>query len=370
MSNKILKIIISGGGTGGHLFPAIAIADILKKNHHKIIYIGSKHGIEAKTNFFSENESYLINIKGLARTLTIKNIASNFILPLRIIVSLYSVSKIINRSKPDVIIGTGGYASIIPLWLGIRKNIKTIIQEQNVLPGMVTKLLEKKVDLLFLSFDESKNYIKNKKSITVGNPIRSSISLTDKNIARKMLDIDNDKFTIFIIGGSQGATPINNHINDNINFYLDNDIQLIWQTGKNDYNKIKIKYKACKTIKVYDFIKDIKIQYNSADLIVSRAGATAISEMIFLRKPSILIPYPQAANNHQVLNAKLLSDKDASIMIGQHELGLNILEKNILKLKESKDSLIKMKKEIDRIGHYNTEFEIINAIKQITDQND
>ena len=369
-NNKTLKIIISGGGTGGHLFPAIAIGDILKKYNHQIIYIGSKYGIEANNNFFNGNKSYLINIKGLARTITIKNIFNNLILPFRIIISIYNVSRIINKNKPDVIIGTGGYASLIPLWVGIQKNIKTIIQEQNVIPGMVTKLLGEKVSLLFLSFEESKNHIKNKNHITVGNPIRSSINFMDKNIAQNILKLNNDKFTVFIVGGSQGASPLNNHFNRNVKFYIDNQIQLIWQTGKNDYQKMKSKYKSQETIKIYNFIDNIEVQYNAADLIISRAGATAISEMIFLNKPSILIPYPQAADNHQVLNAKSLSNRNAAIMIEQNELKNNLLEKKIKQLKENKNLLTKMEASINKIKPNNTESSILNAINQIINKND
>ena len=350
MKEKSYRIIIAGGGTGGHLFPAIAIGDELISNGAKIKYIGSKYGIESNYKFIDKKNIELLDLRGLQRTLSLNSLLKNILLPYKLIKSFFQVHELFKNYKPDFVIGTGGYSCAIPLFLAFRKKILTAIQEQNVLPGMVTKKLSNKVDFIFTSFAETNEYLPNNNNLFyTGNPIRSIIKSNDKIIARNKYKLSLNKFTILIIGGSQGAKAINDHFLSKHQYYLDKDIQLIWQIGSYSNNILKdIKNP---NIKIRKFINNMGIAYSASDLIVSRAGATAISEITYLGKPSILIPYPYAANNHQEINAKILEKNNASLMLKEEQLRNGELEniisnssKFLLKMDNMKINAIKFSK--------------------------
>jgi len=332
-----LKVLIAGGGTGGHLFPAIAIGDQLKKNNIKVKYIGSKYGIEASYKFIDKEDISLLDLKGIQRSFSIKHILMNLFLPIRVIKSFYQVNKIIKKFKPDMIIGTGGYSCAIPLYLGIKNKILTAIQEQNVIPGMVTKKFHSKVNFVFTSFKETEEYLNNKNLLFTGNPIRATIKATDMKDAKNRLNLSPEKFTILIMGGSQGARSINQHIAKNYQKYINNNIQIIWQTGKNS-NNLTMSISNSE-IKIFEFIDEMNLVYSASDLVISRAGATAISEILFLEKPSILIPYPYAANNHQEVNAITLEKENAAIKIDETEFETGKLEKVVFEFSKSTDKI-------------------------------
>ena len=367
MSIKGYKIVIAGGGTGGHLFPAIAIGDELISRGAEVRYVGSKYGIESKYEFINKENIELLDLKGLQRTLSIRSLLRNILLPYRIIKSFFQINRLFKKFKPDFIIGTGGYLCAIPLFLGLRKKILTAVQEQNVLPGMVTNKFSDKVDFIFTSFEESKEYLSNiNKLVCLGNPIRNIIKVRDKNYARDQLDLELDKFTILIIGGSQGARSINEHFSSKYKYYLERDIQIVWQIGSNSSDAISDIDNS--NIKIHKFIDDMGIAYSAADLVVSRAGATAISEIISLGKPSVLIPYPYAANNHQEVNASVVQGHNACLMMKEKELkdgkleefindssklDLHIkrMESNALKLSNNNSAALIANKIIDEIEH-------------------
>ena len=361
MSSSILKVLIAGGGTGGHLFPAIAIGDELKKDNIQVKYIGSKYGIESSYKFIDKKDLSLLDLRGIQRSIGIKSILRNLVLPIKIIKSFYQVNSIIKTFKPDMIIGTGGYSCAIPLYIGIKNKILTAIQEQNVIPGMVTKKFHSKVNFIFTSFKETKEYLNHKNLLFTGNPIRSMIKKIRMEDAKEYLGLSSKKFTILIMGGSQGASSINQHIINNYQKYIDNNIQIIWQTGKNSNNSIKDISNP--GIKIFDFINKMDIAYSASDLVVSRAGATAISEILFLEKPSILIPYPYAANNHQEINAITLEKKDASIKVTEEELKDGKLEDSIFELLGSEDKINFYKKNTKEYSMNNSAHLIKEHIK-------
>ena len=328
MKNKKKIILIAGGGTGGHLFPAIAIGQEFEKNGFEVKYIGSKHGIEK--DFFNKFklDYYLMNITGIQRQLSIKSLISNFIFPFRFLITYIKSLLFLKSIKPSIIIGTGGYASGLPLIAGLHLKIPTLIQDQNSIPGLITKKLNKKIDKICLAYDIAASKLNNKKCIITGNPIKKDLKYLDRTFACKKLNLDENKKNILILGGSQGASPINNHILNNINNYTDDNFQLIWQCGKNDLQYLKSKIEN-KNIIIIDFIEDMSTVYSAADLVISRAGAITISESAYMGKAMILIPYPFASENHQNINADVVKKENACIKINQNDLNTGIMEETI-----------------------------------------
>ena len=324
---KNKTILIAGGGTGGHLFPALAIGDELQSRGFDIKYIGSKYGIEKSILKKMKKEFYLLNIKGIQRTLSIKNIINNLLFPFRFIISYITVKLIIKRINPIAVIGTGGYASGIPLLASINTKIKTLIHEQNSYPGITTRKLARNVDCICITSEETKNYIKGN-VIHTGIPLRNSLKEIEKIEACEYLGLDKNKKTVLVIGGSQGSEAFNIYFKKNFQFYIDNDYQLIWQCGMKNYSKYK-NLKVNKNILILDFIDKMEYVYGASDIVVSRAGATAVNEISLLKKNMILIPLPTAAANHQYYNARYFSNNNAAILVEEKELVDNVIEKKI-----------------------------------------
>ena len=356
--NKI--IFIAGGGTGGHLFPALAIGDALTNKGFSIIYIGSKFGIEKKQ--FEKNNLiyYLLNIKGIQRNLSIKSIVSNMIFPIRFAVSYLFSIIIIKKHNPVAIIGTGGYASALPLIAGLHFKIPLMIQEQNSIPGMITKIMKNRVGKIFLGYEYSKSIFKNKNSIYTGNPLRTDLIILNKEDCKRNLEFSNNKKLILVIGGSQGAKPINSYIKNNIHFFNNNDIQLLWQVGSSNYDSFNKNIKS-KNIRIKKFINNMSEAYSAADLVISRAGALALSELTMFNKAMILIPFPNAANDHQNINAKYLHQRNACVIINQNNLKKGDLQESIL-------DLIKHNNKIKNLEKNSKLLSMPNATKTITKQ--
>ena len=355
--NKI--IFISGGGTGGHLFPAISIGSELIKHNFSIIYIGSKYGIEKK--YFNEKKLkyYLLNIRGIQRQISFNSIFVNLLFPFRFILSYIKSIILILKYRPKAIIGTGGYASGLPLIAGICLKIPIMIQEQNSIPGLITRKLNKKTKKIFLGFKETKKIL-NGTSIYTGNPVRNNLKNQNKELSKEKLGFDKNKKVILIIGGSQGARAINYYIYDNINFFKKNNFQIYWQCGFNDLSKIsKIKND---TIKVIPFIKNMSLAYSAADLVLSRAGAISISELSFMKKATIFIPLPTAADNHQEINSKYLEEKNACISINQKDFQTGILEKEILNILKNNNKIQELEKNIQGFSNKDATKVIVNEI--------
>jgi len=327
----INNIFIAGGGTGGHLFPALAIGNELKKYGHNIIYIGSKHGFEKRYFKKINIKAELLNIKGIQRDLSIQSLLKNLFFPIRFISSYFKSIYLIIKFRPKIIIGTGGYSSGMPLLAGIHMKVPTLIQDQNSIPGLITRKLNKKVTVLCLAYKNAMSYFNHDKIFLTGNPIRNDLICINKNEAKSKLNLDCNKKMIFILGGSQGSLSINNHIVNNAEYYNKN-FNIFLQCGENNYNNINKKLKKFKNIIIKQFIDDISTIYSASDLVISRAGALAISELCFMKKAFILIPYLYAADNHQELNAKEIEMQKGCLIVREYELKTGKLEKlvNIL----------------------------------------
>ena len=314
-----VNILLSGGGTGGHIYPAIAIANALKKKFPKanFLFVGANDKMEMEK---VPQAGYPINglwIAGFQRRLTFKNL----IFPLKLISSLLNARLIIKKFKPDVVIGTGGYASGPTLQMATRKNIPTIIQEQNSFPGITNKILGKQVNKICVAYDGLEKYFPQKKLIKTGNPIRQDILdiSTKREEAQAYFKLKKTKTTLLVLGGSLGAYAINHLIETRVDWFSKHKVQVIWQTGKL-YKKQYHGYYGIKDVQQHTFINRMDLAYAAADIIISRAGAGTISELCVVGKPVVFIPSPHVAEDHQTKNAKFLEDKEAAILIKEQHL--------------------------------------------------
>ncbi|MCU7497108.1 MAG: undecaprenyldiphospho-muramoylpentapeptide beta-N-acetylglucosaminyltransferase [Ignavibacteria bacterium] len=305
------RFLFAGGGTGGHLFPAIAVAEKIRmlRPEAEFLFLGTKSKIESVVVPKLGYNFSTIWIKGFARRFDIQNI----LFPLKLVVSALQSLWINIRFKPRVAIGSGGYVSGPAVWGASVMGAKVILLEQNSYPGITTRLLEKRANEVHLSFEDSKKYLKDKSKLFVtGNPVRSSLHLVEKSEALKKFNLSEGKKTLLVLGGSLGARSVNEAVSKAIPALLEKDIQVIWQTGKNYYDV----YKSLEAPSVWinPFIEDMGAAFSACDLLISRAGATTIAEITMLGIPTIFVPSPNVAANHQYLNAKSLSDKQAAIL--------------------------------------------------------
>ena len=331
---KQLRVIISGGGTGGHIFPALAIAKALEKkvNNIEILFVGAKGRMEM---IKIPEEGYNIKglwISGLQRSLTSKNLT----FPFKVINSLLKARKIIKEFKPDIAIGTGGYASGPLLYTAAKARIPTLVQEQNSYPGITNKILSKVVDKVCVAYDNMERFFPKQKITFTGNPIRKDVLEFEskKKLAVKNFCLDESKKTVLVIGGSLGARTFNQVIDKNIDFFVKNNLNLIWQTGISYEKKgaERVNERLVKGINSYAFIKEMDLAYAAADIIISRAGAIAVSELCCIGKPTVLVPSPNVSEDHQTKNAQAVVNKKAALLVKDRELGsklVNCLQKLI-----------------------------------------
>ncbi len=306
------KFLFAGGGTGGHLFPAVAVAQkILSiKPEAEILFVGTKSKIEGKVipklgfNFKS------IWVSGFSRRFTIKNI----LFPIKLFISVVQSIIINMKFRPKVAIGSGGYVSGPAIFGADVMGANIILLEQNAYPGVTTRLLERYAGEIHLSFEDSKKYFKNNEKLKfTGNPVRENLKRIDSVEALKSFNLTPDKKTLLVLGGSLGAASINKAVEENLNNFNNKGIQLIWQTGKNYIDEFK--KHSSETIKTFSFIENMNLCYSACDIVLSRAGGITISEILNLGLPSILVPSPNVAENHQYLNAKNLFDSGAVLLI-------------------------------------------------------
>ncbi len=332
-----IKIILSGGGTGGHIFPAVAIANEIKKlvPTAEILFVGALGKMEMEKVPAAGYKIIGVPIAGLQRKFT----WSNFKLPFLIIKSLLATRKIIADFKPDVVVGTGGFASGPVLRAASDKGIPTLLQEQNSYAGITNKILSKKASKICVAYEGMDKFFPKEKIILTGNPVRQDI--LDDNITKdeayNHFDLDKTKKTILIVGGSLGAKGINEAIVEGLIKFHENNIQVIWQTGKVFLKNAKeaVEKINIKNIKVVEFITHMNYAYTVADLIISRAGAGAISELCIVAKPSILVPLPSAAEDHQTKNAMALVNKDAAILVKESDAKSILINKSISLINDS-----------------------------------
>ncbi|KJR42437.1 undecaprenyldiphospho-muramoylpentapeptide beta-N- acetylglucosaminyltransferase [Candidatus Magnetoovum chiemensis] len=333
------RIVIAGGGSGGHLYPGLAVAQEFERvlKNADIYFIGSVNGIEAKV--LPHEKKYfvkLLNTEGFVGKSLTKKIAALY----RFILAFFDVYFFLRKLKPDLVIGTGGYASFIPVFTAFMIPIPTIILEQNTVPGLANRMLGKFAKKVCLTYENSMRCFSRRKAVLTGNPVRESILTTDRAKAFSAFYLDRDKFTVFIFGGSAGASSINKGAVDALEYLSDlkDNIQFIHQTGAKDLDYVKNAYKKLGFNGVVSaFILNIAEAYSISDIAVTRAGATTLAELTARGIPAILIPYPYAASSHQEINASRLSESSAAIMIKDSELNGQILSEKIRQLYTNKD---------------------------------
>lgn len=311
------KIIISGGGTGGHIFPAISIANALKKrdSNIEILFVGAEGRMEMEKVPAAGYKIIGLPIKGYQRKISFELLSFFY----KLIISLIKAKQIINTFKPDVVVGVGGYASGPLLRIATNKKIPAVIQEQNSFAGITNKLLAKKVNKICVAFEGMERFFPKEKIIITGNPVRQDIcNVEDKfDEAVEYFKLNKSNKTILVIGGSLGARTINQSISNGIDKFAENNINLIWQTGKTYFDKAKEECKNLNNsnIKAFDFISRMDLAYSIADVVISRAGASSVSELCIVKKPVILVPSPNVAEDHQTKNAMALVNNNAAILI-------------------------------------------------------
>jgi UDP-N-acetylglucosamine--N-acetylmuramyl-(pentapeptide) pyrophosphoryl-undecaprenol N-acetylglucosamine transferase len=326
----INRIIISGGGTGGHVFPAIAIADAIKAKYpnSEILFVGAKGKLEITKVPEAGYKIVALNITGLQRSLSPRNL----MFPFKLIGSLLKAFNIVKKFKPDLAIGVGGYASGPTLMVCSMLGIPTFLQEQNSYPGITNKLLAKKATKIYVAYQNMQRFFENEKIVLSGNPIRKEIEAIapDNPKAHQHFDLDSSRTTILIIGGSLGARTINESVALSYQKWIDQGLQIIWQTGKSYTESITEAMKQTKGLYVTPFIRQMNLAYAAADLVVSRAGAISVSELCVVGKPTIFIPSPNVSEDHQTKNAMALVNENASLCIKDSEaretLGDKVLE--------------------------------------------
>ncbi len=316
-----IRVILSGGGTGGHIFPAVAIANAIKATapDAAIIFVGAKGRMEMEKVPAAGYPIEGLWISGLQRRLT----TGNLMFPFKVISSLYRARKIIKTFKPDVVIGTGGYASGPTLRMASWLGIPAVIQEQNSFPGITNKMLASKADYICVAYEGMEKFFPASRIRLTGNPVRNDIEFNNKTKAEALLhfNLQPDRITLLVVGGSLGAKTINQSIHAGLEELSSAGIQLIWQTGKPYAEQASQAVTGCKEngIITMPFIKEMDMAYAAADIVVSRAGAIAISELCITGKPSILVPSPNVAEDHQTKNALALTSRGAAVMVKDSE---------------------------------------------------
>lgn len=358
ISNEIkYRYLFAGGGTGGHLYPAIAVAQKIREIQPsaEILFIGTKTKIESKVvpqkgfNFKS------IWISGFSRKLNF----TNLLFPIKLFVAMMQSLWINIKFKPQVAIGTGAYVSGPAIWGATFMGAKGVLLEQNSYPGVTNRLLEKKVQKIFLSFEESKKYFRDKTKLDVtGNPIRIDITLSNKDEVKKQYELSLSKKTLVIIGGSLGAKSINEVIQSKLDELINLGIQVLWQTGEIYYEQYSSS--ESENVKVVKYFDDIAKAYSVADLIIARAGATTIAEIAHLGLPVIFVPSPNVAENHQYKNAEVLKNANAAELIEDNEFGDSII-KNV-------EMLIADDEKLEELSFNIKKFDKPNAVNHIANE--
>ncbi|ADY50720.1 UDP-N-acetylglucosamine--N-acetylmuramyl-(pentapeptide) pyrophosphoryl-undecaprenol N-acetylglucosamine transferase [Pseudopedobacter saltans DSM 12145] len=331
------RVIISGGGTGGHIFPAIAIANALKSidSNTEILFVGANGKMEMEKVPAAGYEIVGLDIQGFQRS----NLLKNILLPIKIVKSVLKALSIIKKFKPDVVVGVGGYASGPLLYAASLKRLPILIQEQNSFAGVTNKFLGKSAKRICVAFDNMDAFFTASKIIKTGNPVRKdTINIEGKREeAIRFFELDPEKKTVLVIGGSLGARTLNDSMTSGIESFRNEDIQVIWQTGKFYYRTIIDRFgnqPKDSGIRILEFLNRMDLAYAAADLIVSRAGAGTISELCLVKKPVILVPSPNVAEDHQTKNAMALVNVRAAVLVADRHAEAELVDQTIKLLKD------------------------------------
>lgn len=359
--------MISGGGTGGHIYPAISIAQALKEmlQHVEILFVGAKGKMEMKKVPEAGFKIEGLWISGIQRKLS----PDNLMFPFKLLSSLNQASKLIKKFNPDVVVGVGGYASGPLLYVAGKRGIPTLIQEQNSYAGLTNKWLAKTARTICVAHEGMEKYFPADKIVITGNPVRKTIKLNPnrKEEAYKYFELDTEKPTLLVVGGSLGARSVNEFVLAGLEKLKAEDIQLIWQCGGYYYDEMKKRSegKGGRVI-LRDFIFQMDFAYACADVVISRAGALSIAELMLTGKPSILVPSPNVAEDHQTINAKALVDNEAAEMVKDSEAMEKLIDEAIALLKD-KDRQQKLSKNINAMAHENAAMDIANEVMKLVE---
>ncbi|WP_405562491.1 undecaprenyldiphospho-muramoylpentapeptide beta-N-acetylglucosaminyltransferase [Polaribacter sp. Asnod6-C07] len=343
---KRYNILISGGGTGGHIYPAIAIANEIKLRYPdaNFLFVGAKDKMEMEKVPQAGYKIKGLWISGIQRKITF----SNLMFPIKFISSLIKASSIVRQFQPDVAIGTGGFASGPTLIMASRNGVPTLIQEQNSFPGITNKLLSKKAHKICVAYNNLERFFSSDKIVKTGNPVRQDLLniYTKVDEGKQFFKLDKTKKTVLVLGGSLGARKINQLIESNLEFFKKQEVQVIWQCGKfyiDDYKK----YSDLEYTQVHQFINRMDLAYAAADFVISRSGASSVSELCIVGKPVIFIPSPNVAEDHQTKNAKAIADNHGAILLPEKEIDtFPIVFETLLKDKGKQENLSENIKEL------------------------
>jgi UDP-N-acetylglucosamine--N-acetylmuramyl-(pentapeptide) pyrophosphoryl-undecaprenol N-acetylglucosamine transferase len=365
-----MKAVITGGGTGGHIYPALAVAEELKKRGWEILYLGSNHRMEAEIVPKAGFNFKKLSVRPLPRKISTKIISSLFFNTIAFLKAL----KIIGDFKTDIVMGTGGFVAGPVVLAGSLLRKKTIIHEQNAYPGITNKLLAQVADKVCLNFSEAADYLnvsENKIEIT-GNPVRSQIMNVERSQAYQELNLNPDLKTILITGGSLGAEVINQNVIKLYKYAVQNNIQILHLSGRNNYNQLLARLKNSNLnpgnslLKVIDYLDKMEFALAAADLIIARAGATGLAEITSCAKPSILIPFAAAAENHQLFNARTLQKNEAAVVIEEADLTEKLLLDKVRMIIENEKKLSSMSAAAESMSQKDSLANIIRVIENLS----
>ena len=362
-----MKVMISGGGTGGHVFPAIAIANAImaQRPDTEILFVGAKGRMEMEKVPAAGYRIVGLSVMGLNRKQWWKNIT----LPFKLIASLIFVRHFVKRFAPDVVVGVGGYASAPTLYTASRLGVPYLIQEQNSFPGLTNRILAKRARKICVAYDNLENFFPKEKILMTGNPIRQDITnLSDKRAAAfDFFGLSPELPVLLVVGGSLGARSINQGMINCADEIIASGCQILWQTGGYYYKQVSATVKPRQGLVVKDFIKEMDLAYAMADMIVSRAGAIAISELCVVGKPVILVPSPNVAEDHQTKNALSLSSRNAAAFLADDQVYAD-LGKTVVELMQSERRRELMSENIARLGTQNSAQDIAKWVFRIAEE--
>lgn len=357
------RIILSGGGTGGHIYPAIAIANEIKQRYPEasFLFVGAKDRMEMQKVPQAGYDIIGLWISGIQRKLTL----SNLMFPFKLLSSLWKSRKIIKDFRPDIVIGTGGFASGPLLKMANVLKIPTVLQEQNSFPGITNKWLAKEAAKICVAYDGMDRFFPKETTIKTGNPVRQDLlEIRSKRVEGiEKYQLDDEKKTVLVIGGSLGARRINQLIEKELDFFKQKEVQVLWQCGKLYFEEYK-KYNQEKGIQVHQFLDTMDLAYAAADAIVSRAGASSVSELCIVAKPTLFIPSPNVAEDHQTKNAEAIVANNGAKMLKESELD-EMFEKRITQLLESEAMQIKLTHAIKKMALPNATSDIVNEVEKL-----
>ncbi|HEV2832209.1 MAG TPA: undecaprenyldiphospho-muramoylpentapeptide beta-N-acetylglucosaminyltransferase [Hanamia sp.] len=357
---EVVRIIIAGGGTGGHIFPALAIANALKKINPavEILFVGAKGKMEMEKIPEAGYKIIGLDIAGFNRSSLIRNIS----LPYKLLQSYFQVRKILKSFKPDAVLGVGGYSSFPVLRLAQTRGIPTFIHEANSLAGKSNMMLGKRATMIFVASEGMEKYFPQEKIELTGNPVRNIFSKEiSKEEALNFFGLKPGFKTVFVMGGSLGAKSINEAIEENIDAFKKNNLQLIWQTGKSYSGKAAKAEEERNNMWTNAFISKVEYAYAAADVVIARAGAMTIAELCVVKKAAIFVPYPFAAENHQVVNAQALVNKNAALMVLNEEVKTKLMPV-LLDLVKDEKKIETLENNISKMGYSNVDERIAAEI--------